>query len=220
VFPVDDQLRPEHRRPHGDPDDRVEFTFAGRLNYANHYASEDKYQSPRIRAHHPFPMTSDVSVAHEFDCDKRAEEPGASMNPTDGIADWAGTEGASDEHPKGCGDRDRDEVNVPSHAMEAQVAVANSAGELNWRGNQRDEARNTVKEDPIADGAEVYPFWIGEPVVQEESFVVVEHEQGADSDGEIEPMFRRGKARCLHRRTSSAMELGFDSRPVESWKTI
>jgi hypothetical protein len=81
VLPVDDQLRPEHRRSHGDPDDRVKLTFARRLNDSNHNASEDEDQSPGIGAHHPFAMTGDVTVAHEFDRDERAEKPHPSVNP-------------------------------------------------------------------------------------------------------------------------------------------
>jgi hypothetical protein len=94
--------------------------------------------------------------------------------------------------------------------MESRVAIANSAGELDRRGEERDESGNAVEKYPVSDGSKVDPFRIG-AVVEEKSLVVIEHEERADGDSEVKEIFRRSEACSLQRRTSRAMEPGFDA---------
>lgn len=130
------------------------------------------------------------------------------MNPTDCVGDRVRTKNARDVHSQGRGDQHADEIGVADGAMEGRIAIANAAGKLNGRGEKRDESRNAVEKDPVAYRSKVYPLRIGS-VVEKKSLVVIEHEERADGDREVEQIFRGGEACSLQRRTFRAT--GFDS---------
>ena len=126
------------------------------------------------------------------------------MNPADGVVNGIRIHVARNEDSHRRRDQNRHEIEIAGTTVKRRVATADATGELDWSSEERDCSRDSVNVNPIASGSKVNPRGIGS-VMQEEAFVVVEHEERADCDGEIEKILGRSEAcSSLHERTSGA----------------